>query len=118
MIQERYVSFEIAKLLKEKGMDKNCFTHYMQQNNNDGTSEAVTTCTHQMAMEWLREKHKLLISIFPMETIVGIETLCYGIWRIAEDLYQPLYCGKVDNLVDSYEAAVEAAILYSLKNLI
>lgn len=118
MIQERYVSSDIAKLLKERGMDKNCFNHYMQQNNDDGTSEAVTTCTHQMAMEWLREVHKLFICVFPMEVIVGVDSLCYGIWRITEDLYQPLYCCKVDSLIDSYEKNIEAAIKHSLENLI
>ena len=38
--------------------------------------------------------------------------------RITEDLYQPLYNGQLDNLVNSYEEAVEAALKYSLENLI
>lgn len=31
MIKEAYVSFEVAKLLKENGMNEKNFTHYIQK---------------------------------------------------------------------------------------
>lgn len=133
MITEDYCSYEVAKLLKEKGFNEQCraaytdygqlFTTQIQQfvTNvlcNKGTLWDCTAPTHQMAMKWLREKYKIMITIIPQEVNVGVDRMCYAIYRITEDLYQPLYNGKVDNLVDSYEECVEAALKYSLENLI
>lgn len=109
MIEEAYCNPEIAELLKEKGMDKECFTHYIQKNNSDGTSEAVTTCTQQMAMRWLREVFNINIEIrckpeHAEAYIMSVESLpkclCRGI------------SGK------TYEEAAETAIKYCLENLI
>ena len=109
ILSEDYCSYEVAKLLKEKGMDKSCFKHYVQKNNNDGTSEAVTVCTHQMAMKWLREVHN-----------IAIDTEWEHLWYVYvkpmtanpfEDDYCQCFSAK-------YEEAVEAALKYSLENLI
>ena len=48
MVQEAYCSYEVAKLLKEKGMDKSCFKHYVQKNNNNGTSEDLSVIKNSM----------------------------------------------------------------------
>lgn len=123
IIEEDYVSSETAELLKEKGMDVSCFNHYTQKNNNDGTSEAVTVCTLQMAMKWLRENKKILISIF-----------CHidkGYWFCIQHFIDSPYkfatsesvhrkeeiLGKIQ-YYDTYEQACEAAIKYCLENLI
>ena len=61
MIKERYCSFEVAKLLKEKGFVIPCDWIYCS----DGTfghknslwdKEMFLAPTHQMACDWLREK--------------------------------------------------------------
>jgi len=113
MITEDYVSFETAKLLKEKGMDASCFNHYVQKNNNDGTSEAVTVCTLQAAMKWLREAHNIHIDIC---SIWDILHWLYQVFVITPRTARNPYVDKI--LYTSYEQAVEAAILYTLKNLI
>jgi Fe-S cluster assembly iron-binding protein IscA len=116
MIQEAYVSFEVAKLLKEKGMDKSCFKHYVQKNNNDGTSEAVTVCTLQMAMAWLREVHNICIIIEPhtYDCINKKNTsYVYSLWQ-GDNYYEN---PELKSYL-SYEEAVEAALKYVLKNLI
>lgn len=133
MIAEDYVSFEIAKLLKDKGFDEPCRAYWDDQpkldvhtlffsvepiKNSERAGNDISCPIHQMAMKWLRKKHNILITIIPQEIKVGIDVLCYGIYRITEDLYQPLYNGKVNNLVDSYEDTIEAALKYSLENLI
>lgn len=136
MITEDYCSYEVAKLLKEKGFDEYCryfydcntpdtgylsnkrYGEYIHNSKvYDGRNLAACP-THQMAMAWLREMHKIMITIIPQEINVGVDRMCYAIYRITEDLYQPLCNGKVDNLVDSYEETVEAALKYSLENLI
>lgn len=131
MITEDYCSYEVAKLLKEKGFDEPCLQMWecgpdkkylfrLQSScyQNITEKDSCLAPTHQMVMKWLRKNHNILITIIPQEIKVGIDVLCYAIYRITEDLYQPLYNGKVDNLVDSYEEAVEAALKYSLENLI
>ena len=121
MIEEAYCSFEVSKLLKENGMDKRYFTYYIQKNNTDGTCEAVTTCTHQMAMRWLREEYKIAINI----RITCKETISYAfdIWDFTIIHPNEFVGGTIDLLEQqfdfkSYEEAVEAALKYVLENLI
>ena len=87
MITEDYVSFETAKLLKEKGFDEACHAYYdgghrhllkFVQNglyNNAGVVANSGICvgpTLQMAMKWLREVHKVDITVDPHEVeIIG-----------------------------------------------
>ena len=118
MITEDYVSFETAKLLNEKGMNKSCFKHYVQKNNNDGTSEAVTVCTLQMAMKWLREVHKIIPIILtgeysqkPLYYWFRIDTIIEG--KLKDAIYR-----EDEKEYSSYEEACEAAIKYCLENLI
>lgn len=131
MITEDFVSFEVAKLLKEKGFDELCIFKYNSEGirmkagvaidewqNSELDDDECSCVSLQMAMKWLREVHNILITIVPQEIGLGFDKLCYGIYRITEDLYQPLYNGKTDNLVNSYEEAVEAGIKYCLENLI
>jgi len=113
MIEESYCSPEIAELLKEKGMPKECFTHYIQKNNSDGTSEAVTTCTQQMAMRWLREMHNIHIDIC---SIYDTTRWLYQVFVITPRTAHNSYVDKI--LYASYEQAIEASLEYSLKNLI
>ena len=64
MIKERYCSMEVAKLLKEKGFDEPCRTIYDEKTLhnticnflNSELSYYVCAPTHQVAMDWLREK--------------------------------------------------------------
>ena len=115
MITEDYVSFQTAELLKEKGMDKSCFKHYVQKNNNDGTSEAVTVCTLQIAMKWLRKVHNIHIDIDPDWASKGgfaVIGYCFNIHSIVNPWYEDLVT------YPTYEQAVEAAIKYCLENLI
>lgn len=134
MTKEDFCSYEVAKLLKEKGFDETCYACYEYFSSSitmysgwpfeykgevvNSSKDRIKCPTHQMAMKWLREEHKIMITIIPQEVNVGVDRMCYAIYRITEDLYQPLYNGKVDSLVDSYEETVEAALKYCLENLI
>lgn len=119
-IKEDYVSFETAKLLKEKGFDQNCATYYL-----DGQvwrhyhcevipkgKQIYAAPTLQMAMKQLREVHNLHIDVDPSEgdwnpTVIELEN-----WSCVVKF------GDEIPIQDSYEEAVEAALKYSLKNLI
>lgn len=124
MITEDYVSFEISKLLKEKGFDEPCLMCYSYdkklgnygQYNSYKNSEvfSLTAPTLQMAMKWLREVHHLHIiteisdpsQVNPKYYIIVIWTT--GLKRESHIL----------ELFDSYEEAVEEGIKYCLENLI
>lgn len=106
MITEDYVSFETAKLLKEKGFDEECQQYY---------GDYKYPCpTLQLVMKWLREVHSYNIEI----DTLGMMELNNLSWRSAV-IYlvneNECYC---EHGFDSYEEACEAAIRYTLENLI
>lgn len=67
MITEDFCSFEVAKLLKEKGFNEPCYSYYDYERKVQHIDLPVETCdmilesneylapTHQMAMKWLRK---------------------------------------------------------------
>ena len=117
MIQEAYVSFETAKLLKEKGFDEKVFTYYEDEVLKDGLwfewnrspLGHIAAPTHQMALAWLREKHLIHI-----EAVRGYDHFFVCITKM---LPFREYAMKND-VYDKYEGAIEAALKYTLENLI
>ena len=119
-IQEDYVSFETAKLLKEKGFDEECYTcyvideiqHYDYKSRNSELIEGVISApTQQMAMRYLREVHN--IDIFPWKIGKGIYSCAILNSNIGKDLSL-----DKDFPSEKYEECVEGAIKYCLENLI
>ena len=128
MIKEAYVSFETAKLLKEKGFDENTLMVYMSygdlckcnrydsirnSNYNDITKNyfECTAPTLQMAMKWLREVHNIDICVFPYQT----DYISYS-YKVKIYKNKEIYLTITDS--KTYEDAVEEAIKYCLENLI
>lgn len=133
-IKEDYCSFEVAKLLKENEFDEECRAKYLADGNkfnftlfhyrnSDINENACSAPTHQMAMAWLREKHRLYIDInievgdiqmLPSydfeEDVLGYSYAIYN--------EETLIWVFKDKTPRSYEKAVEAAIRYCLENLI
>ena len=110
---EDYVSYEIAKLLKEKGFDYQGFNYI----DSEGEVIRQDRPTHQMAMKWLREVHKVLIVIdaYHADYWEGyIDTFEISIYSHASTIIVP---NEIAHHTD-YEEAVEAALKYSLENLI
>ena len=136
MITEDYCSYEVAKLLKEKGFigtgDVGCRCGLYVQNKDypseiglayddlDNTELEWNEClrpTHQMAMKWLREVHKVLIVIdaYRADHWEGyIDSFEIDILHGASRIIVPHEIAIHTN----YEEAVEAALKYSLENLI
>ena len=137
MVTEDYVSFDTAKLLKEKGFDEYCKSVYhvgsvcsvasLGYHNNEGYGEvidekqnsdfgkydnAISAPTLQMTMKWLREK---CISI--TLNITGFNLNDLPVWNF------DIWCNnnheyRSSDYFDSYEQACEAGIKYCLENLI
>ena len=125
MITEDYVSFETAKLLKEKGFDEICSTAYETITNvheieqcsisSWGKLGQVKRPTLQMAIKWLREVHKLFIAINMIPDTIQKPYF----FKLYVD--KKIYNFPLDYSVEfytTYEEACEAAIKYCLENLI
>ena len=131
MITEDYVSFEVAKLLKEKGFNEECFALYnpseeliqcgVRLNNTQvGRVEgSYSAPTLQMAMKWLREVHGLNIQPCIVRTI-KLKEKAYNA-TIYDNNCEQIKSHFGRNIFDgfiSYEEACESAIKYCLINLI
>jgi len=126
MIREDYVSFETAKLLKDKGFDWECIGYYVDDEPNDvkysflGETNSTweTRCcsapTLQMARKWLREKY--YIHADPIQQGNYNDCSEYYTWIVARMGIIHRNSGVAEKL--SYEEACEAALKYSLENLI
>ena len=136
MIEEDYVSFETAKLLKEKGFDEKVDTLYKTDaeflkstlciNYNDANftlsdmhnipENTVSAPTIQMAMKWLRKKKVVIIPV-PYSFTLDNEVYqwLYSIW-CGDNL--EIDADFEDDLFDSYEDACEDAMKYALENFI
>lgn len=142
MLTEDFCSFEVAKLLKEKGFDELCIFKYNSEGvrmkagvaidewqNSELDDDECSCVSHQMAMKWLREEHKLLISV-DVSPIYGKvkdkkgrntcgllywHYMAIGVWM--NDKYNPQQRVFVVS-EKSYKNVVEAACIYALKNLI
>ena len=130
MITEDYVSFEIAKLLKEKGFDELCHGYFRKDNPNDLVKVAqaanwndepffTSRPTLQMAMKWLREVHN--INPVPYALSLG---WAFDVFDLSnrditgcKEIYSMNFPSKSE-VFNTYEQACEAAIKYCLENLI
>ena len=124
-MKEDYVSFEIAKLLKEKGFDENtpvnyfvgddkprgCIVGEMIYHKRAKEDTHLIACpTLQMAMKWLREVHHFFIQV---ELYSKYDNSSFELFQNTHRLIQEKII--VEN---SPEEAAEAAIKYCLENLI
>ena len=126
MIQDEYIKFETAKLLKEKGFDEKCGYCYAFFGEDDikalelkhhvsGLSLAEKRypyVTQSVALKWLREIHDIKVNVWYNNSNYAIEYFESNIQTGA---------GKFVFIGDgypTYEQACEAAIKYCLTNLI
>ncbi len=123
---EDYVSFEIAKLLKEKGfMDGAIIKFFASGYDKNGHILSIRDTelddyprpTLQMVMKWLREVHNLHIMVDCIGAENYIPTIQFT--RNSKDIEIKSKISKIGgNGFDSHEEACEAAIRYCLENLI
>ena len=135
-IKEDYVSFETAKLLKEKRFNEPChatydtavtggkpkfseyevlsYFPYGMKNSDDKYSIVISAPTLQMAMKWLREVHELYIevSLSCDREDKNAKIFDASIFNVQNQRYK-----KLGN-IQGYEQTCETAIKYCLENLI
>ena len=121
MVTEQYVSFETARLLKEKGFDGDCFAAYNVGGNIESAMELygeetigngecgegdIAAPTQALAMRWLREEKNIHIDIYWLS--------------IRKQYHSEIIEGEKgsDDNCDTYEDAVEYALKYCLTKLL
>lgn len=126
MIEEAFVSFDNAKLLKEKGFNEICsaFYNYKGQlmnvsgfncqplSNSNTKADVCMAPTHQLVLRWLREIYHLHIYAFYSEIKTSSSNWCYEVERIDGNWTFSKRHGK------TYEECIEEAINYTIKNLL
>lgn len=138
-ITEDYVSFETAKLLKEKGFNEKCISVYhdgeLQLVSSlgifcgEGYGEQILTYTNsecewspimisaptiQMAMKWLREKKG--IAVIPvLSSVLDNERFLWDVKIVVAKTNDSYSQGWV---YETQESACDVAISYCLKELI
>ena len=131
MVTEDYVSFEVAKLLKEKEFNEVCMfaytfpdgesaildKFYKPITNKELDEDACVAPTHQMALKWLRKVYKIFIEVrihFMPKVQYRSDILEFN------DLKDVQWLDDLQVLPykDTYEEAVEEALKYTFENLI
>ncbi len=132
MIEEQFVSFDTAKLLKEAGFDIPCrgiyrtdrtgdyvFRKYEHKNtkddlcwsSTDGFQYEYLAPTQALAAKWLREVHKL--HVFAKRTYeYALDKFSWG-YYIQSSNYE--YCKNFEIGFDSYEQAIEKGLCEAIK---
>lgn len=126
LIEERYCSPEVSKLLKEKGFDIPVWTRYEDDdevifgdkyNWNNSPIGQISAPTQSMVMDWLRIVHNICIAIYP-DKAKRYEAVLYDIKDNVEIILQIFGIYGVHIFGDSYEEACDVAIKYCLEKLI
>ena len=132
MVKERYCSPEVSRLLREKGFNEECHHIYVDvtlewtntiygddviSNNEipDVDTDVITAPTNQMACDWLREVHGIFIAINNDD--LDFNWQCYDLINRSSTL-DPKILSESYAGYKAYGEAVEAALKYSLENLV
>ena len=125
MITEDYVSFEVAKLLKEKGFkgqgehfyeDSKItnFANYWHRITPEQRYKAIEAPTIQMVMKWLRIEKSIAI-VPTIHSILDNEKFLWDVEIVVAKTGDTYHQGWI---YEKLENAVNAALKYCLTNLI
>lgn len=127
MIEDDYVSFEVAKLLQKKGFAEKCHRGYTpygeldcflgENGYGDIAANYILAPTHQMALKWIREKYDLHIIVYPWQANneQSAKHWCCKVYETFNLLGREKY---TDETPSSYWEGVESALKYSLRSIL
>ena len=137
MLTEQFVSFETAKLLKEKGFDEYCAWQYytywedeelknyehpihnekVLRNSQMIGKDNATAPTLQMARQWLDETYDVRIFILPARDTDNYMCHVYVVWKINKSSgdFEEVY---MSGFYEDYDVCMEGAIDYCVESLI
>ena len=129
MVEESYVSFETARLLKEKGFAGECDWYYPKDGweieqldlyeLNYCRESFIEAPSLALVMRWLREVRGILLWMYPVIPLSVPQNKKEFNWEWdgKKQLHSAIHFGDKQKY-KSYEEAAEAAIKYCLENLI
>ena len=124
MIEEQFVSFETAKMLKEAGFEANLKTRYVEEEKDEWAfwesgvkrsdynyfDDTIACPTQALAARWLREVHSIMVIPFFDD---DMEQWYYVIDGVTKE--SGIECVQSASDYDSYEEAIEAGLKHSLE---
>lgn len=111
MIEESFVSFDTAKMLKEAGFEAECGFIV------DDDGRKLYRPTQALAARWLREVHRFVVDVAYIPPHVGRDVWQYFVGGM-DDMVWPGDFETSERTYATYEEAMEAGISFTLKNLI
>ena len=124
MIEESYVSFDTAKLLKEAGFHIPCIKVYNKHSKNLAAwSYASDSNQHQryysaptqdLAARWLREKHRIVVDVTFIPPSVDGDEWQYFIGEMDDMVWEGDF-EPSDRKYSTYEEAFEAGLQEAIK---
>ena len=128
MIEESYVSFETAKLLKEAGFEANLKTRYVEEEKDEwafwesGTKrsdynyfdDTIACPTQALAARWLREKHRIVVDVTFIPPSVDGDEWQYFIGEMDDMVWEGDFESS-DRKYSTYEEAFEAGLQEAIK---
>lgn len=121
MIEESYVSFDTAKLLKEAGFNEQCRYNYdnvgglrwlkIGEPNPKGW---VPCSTQALAARWLREVHRIVVDATFIPPSTDGNAWRYFIGEMDDMVWNGDYVPS-DEFYETYEAALEAGLQEAVK---
>lgn len=125
MIEEQFVSFDTAKMLKEAGFEANLKTRYVEEEKDEwafwdsGTKrsdynyfdDTITCPTQALAARWLREIHHYAVCVWFSK---DHEKWFYAHGNMDNIMFDTDYCIS-EYIYDSYEEALEAGLKHGLE---
>lgn len=130
MIEEEFVSFDTARMLKEAGFEANLKTRYVEEEKDEwafwdsGTErsdynyfdDTITCPTQALAARWLREVHRIVVDATFIPPSVNGDVWQYFVGEmddmVWEGDYEPSDCKYA-----TYEQAMEAGLQEAIKSI-
>ena len=134
MIEESYLSFDTAKMLKEAGFDVPCrgvyvtdrtgyyeFREYDNKqttddlcwNSTDGFQYEYLAPTQALAARWLREKHRIALDVAFIPPSVDGDVWQYFVGEMDDMIWEGEY--ETGRKYATYEQAMEAGLQEAIK---
>ena len=121
MIEEQFVSFETAKLLKEAGFNEPCHDSYDNVGGfrwfkiGESTPKGWVPCpTQALAARWLREKHRIVVDVTFIPPSVNGDVWQYFIGEMDDMAWEGDF-EPSDRRYKTYEEALEEGLKRSLE---
>ena len=123
MIEESYVSFDTAKMLKEAGFDVPCTSQYTEgksiwnvgyPDNFNQDEFGYSRPTQALAERWLREVHRIVVDATFIPPSTDGNAWRYFIGEMDDMVWNGDYVPS-DEFYETYEAALEAGLKEAIK---